>query len=525
MSLVADRILVIEDDDIFRKTLVKTLQRENYEVEGVEDGLKAVAIFKERPFDIIISDVRLGGEIDGIEAVRRIKEDNPEYMFRVIIMTGYSGEEAPVRAIKVGVDDYIHKPFKMESFLMNIKKNSKLLHYEREENEDFKHLQELKQKVESYNNDLEKKFQEETSKLKLLFAASEGFTSPIRLDEVLVLIIDRIANLLSVDRCSLLLFNEEKSELSIVAYKGLAENIAKKTKIKLGEMISGWVLQNKEPILVNDIETDSRFEKVNEEKYYTGSFMSVPLVYKDRAIGVINVNNKSSKEAFNDQDFKFIKSLAEQSSIAIENARLYTSIQGMCFQVTSSLASIIDAKDHYTKNHSLRVAKYAEAIAEEMKLSRVDINNLILACQLHDLGKIGVSEDILTKPGKLTELEYDQIKSHPLKGAEMIRPLNFLKSLIDLVEQHHERYDGTGYPKGLKGEEIILGARIISVADSFDAILTQRPYSDEMPMDKAIEEIIRCKGTQFDPLVVDVFVKMMNAPNSKHKWEQIRRVM
>lgn len=519
-----EKVLVIEDDDAFRKTLVRTLERENYEVEGVADGLKAIELADKKKFDIIVSDVRLKGAIDGIETVRRIKEANPSAMFRIIIMTGYSGEEAPVRAIKVGVDDYIYKPFKMESFLSSIRKNTKLLQFAKTEISADGHIQALRNKEEIYHYDLEKKFQDESSKLNLLFEASEGFTSPVRLDEVLVLIIDRIASLLKIDRCSLLLFNEDTEALSIVAHKGLPEDVSAGGHIKMGETISGWVLENREAILVNDIEKDPRFEKVNGEKYYTGSFMSVPIIYRNRAIGVINANNKVDKKPFNEEDFRFIKSLAQQSSIAIENARLYTSIQTMCFQVTSSLASIIDAKDHYTKNHSLRVAKYAEAIADELGLPRVDINNLILACQLHDLGKIGVNEEILTKSGELTDQEYAQIRTHPEKGAEMIRPLNFLKSLIDLVEQHHERYDGTGYPKGIKGENIILGARIITVADSFDAILTKRPYSDEQSIEFAIKELVQCKGTQFDPIVVDAFIRLLKDPDRKYKWEEVRKV-
>ncbi len=520
-----DRILVIEDDDIFRKTLVKSLARENYEVEGASDGVSAIEISNQRLFDIIVSDVRLGGEIDGIEAVRRIKENHPQSKFRVIIMTGYSGEEAPIRAIKVGVDDYIHKPFKMEAFLLSIKKNTKLLHYDRDENADFKQLQELRNKVETYNDRIERKFKEETSKLGLLFEASEGFSSLLRLDEVLSLIIDRVASVLELDRCSLLLYDEAQGQLSIVAHKGLDPDVVKNSRIKIGTMVSGWVLENKQAILVNDIETDARFAKANEEKYYTGSFISVPLVYKGRAIGVINANNKSSKEKFNEEDFKLIKSLAEQSSIAIESTRLYEAMKNMCFQVTSSLTSIIDAKDHYTKNHSLRVSLYAQAIAEELNMLQIDINNIILACQLHDLGKIGVHEKILTKSGQLTEEEFDQIKLHPSKGGEMIRPLSFLKSLIELVEQHHERYDGKGYPLGLKGDEIIIGARIISVADSFDAILTERPYSQEHSMEEAIAELARCKGTQFDPMIVDTFIKILKDAKNGSKWEKVRKIL
>ncbi len=176
----------------------------------------------------------------------------------------------------------------------------------------------------------------------------------------------------------------------------------------------------------------------------------------------------------------------------------------------NSLVSAIDFKDKQTKNHSDNVKHYAAAIAKEMGLSKKHIDTIKEACQVHDLGKIGVHDNILTKPGKLTESEFKEMKLHSLAGAVILKPFHFLDKVVKIVRQHHERYDGTGYPDGIKGEKIDIGARIMSVADSFDAMTSERPYRESVSKEEALNELQDFSGTQFDPKVVIAFVKLMN---------------
>ena len=168
-----------------------------------------------------------------------------------------------------------------------------------------------------------------------------------------------------------------------------------------------------------------------------------------------------------------------------------------------------DIKDNYTKSHSERVTKYSIEIARAMGINRDKLEIIELACQLHDLGKIGVHDNILTKPDKLTKEEWEEIKLHPTKGVEILKSLTFLNEVMELIEQHHERYDGMGYPYGFNGEDIKLGARIMAVADSFDAMTSNRPYAQALSMTDAIEELKRCAGNQFDPKVVDVLIRLI----------------
>lgn len=194
----------------------------------------------------------------------------------------------------------------------------------------------------------------------------------------------------------------------------------------------------------------------------------------------------------------------------IRNKQVWSRVQRRNIMRTiNALVSAIDFKDHLTRNHSERVKYYACVIAKKMGLPSSEINRLKEACKVHDLGKIGVHDNILTKPDKLTEEEYKEIKLHSLAGAVILKPFHFLDKVIKMVRQHHERYDGKGYPDGLKGEKICLSARIMAVADSFEAMTSDRTYRKRMSKEDAIDELKKYKGSQFDPVVVDVFIKLL----------------
>jgi len=193
-------------------------------------------------------------------------------------------------------------------------------------------------------------------------------------------------------------------------------------------------------------------------------------------------------------------------------AHLYSNLQESYLHTVRALAQAIDARDHYTRSHSENVARIAVEIAKEMRLSAKEIDAVREACVLHDLGKIGIQDSILNKPGQLDNKEWEEIKKHPLIAAQILESLTFLKTEIDLVLQHHEHYDGSGYPEGRKGEDILLGARIIHLADAYEAMRSARSYRS-LPLSKeeAIEEIKKNSGRQFDPLVVEAFLRIVNS--------------
>lgn len=192
-------------------------------------------------------------------------------------------------------------------------------------------------------------------------------------------------------------------------------------------------------------------------------------------------------------------------------SRLYEDLRSTYMRTIKVLAQAIDVRDHYTHSHSENVAKYAVAVAGELGLSAKEIETIREACELHDLGKIGVEDSILGKPSSLTKEEWEQIKRHPTIAAQILEPLTFLNEVIELVRQHHENYDGSGYPQGKRGEDILIGARIIHLADAFEAMCSARSYR-KVPLTKeeAIEEIKKNSGIQFDPKVVEVFLRIVH---------------
>ena len=211
---------------------------------------------------------------------------------------------------------------------------------------------------------------------------------------------------------------------------------------------------------------------------------------------------------FTHENLTLLNTISTQAATAIENANLYNDLLTVYLNTIQSLAAAIDAKDSYTHGHSKRVAQYALIIAKELGLVDDELETLKHTALLHDIGKIGISEAILLKPGSLTEEEFRCIKSHPVVGAHILQSIEFLKEVRQQLRYHHERFDGRGYPEGLSAEEIPLGSRIISVADTFDAITSTRPYRKGMLPEFAIEEIKKNSGSQFDPRIVEAFLKV-----------------
>jgi putative nucleotidyltransferase with HDIG domain len=197
--------------------------------------------------------------------------------------------------------------------------------------------------------------------------------------------------------------------------------------------------------------------------------------------------------------------------------KLYIDMRRVYLDTVRSLSQAVEAKDPYTNGHSQRVGEYACKLAERLGLSPKRIENLKIAAILHDIGKIGVDESILNKPGRLTEEEFDRIKQHPEIGVKIIKDIEFLKDAQKIILSHHERYDGTGYPEGRKGGDIILEAQILSIADVFDALTSKRPYRNAMTVEEALEIIEKGKGIQFDYKLADAFIKMIKEDKEMKK--------
>jgi putative nucleotidyltransferase with HDIG domain len=253
---------------------------------------------------------------------------------------------------------------------------------------------------------------------------------------------------------------------------------------------------------------DSIVKPINIDKLFF-------LIRKGIDLRSLMVAHRKLVQSFQEQNLSLQKQntlLAKRIEESTKNlTRLYEDLRQTYMRTIKVLAQAIDARDHYTHSHSENVSRYAVVISEELGLSTAEIEKIREACELHDLGKIGVADNILTKPSSLTPEEWAEIKRHPLTGAQILEPLTFLNEVIDIVKQHHEHYDGSGYPLGLKGEEILLGAKIVHLADAYETMRSARSYR-KIPLTKeeAITEIKKNSGTQFDPKVTAAFLKVVD---------------
>lgn len=246
------------------------------------------------------------------------------------------------------------------------------------------------------------------------------------------------------------------------------------------------------------------------------ALLAMPLRLGEQVFGAVQFHGKrptqaSPTDAFTAADLRLVAAMVQQATIGLENAALYESMRSIFLNLTLALANAVDAKDPYTRGHSERVILFSDRLGRALGLPLREIQVLRLAAALHDIGKIAIPDQILRKPGALTDEEYAVMRTHPERGAAIVGPLEELRSIIPGIRHHHERFDGRGYPDKLSGKEIPLHARIICIADSFDAITSKRYYHEERTLKDGLAELETCAGSQFDADIVRVFIECMRA--------------
>jgi len=265
--------------------------------------------------------------------------------------------------------------------------------------------------------------------------------------------------------------------------------------------------------IVNNSRVTPGYKGLHTEPY---RFLAVAMEHNNTLYGWLGLVAFNVKEIFRRSELRLLRSMAEQIAMVIANADLYSDFQRFVISVVKSLVYAIEAKDEYTRGHSERVSRFSMLMAERLDLDEEQESVLHWAAILHDIGKIGIPETILNKTGALNDEEYEIIKGHPVKGYNILRPLEQLSDSLPGILHHHERYDGKGYPHGLKGEDIPLQARIIAVADTFDALTSSRAYRSARSTEEALAVVEKGAGTQLDPDLVGVFKEVYGVDS----WEE-----
>ncbi|MBI3330567.1 MAG: HD domain-containing protein [Candidatus Omnitrophica bacterium] len=342
---------------------------------------------------------------------------------------------------------------------------------------------------------------------KLLTRIGTAINSYEGIDNLLNLIIENSAAALGAEMGTLMLVDGEKQELYVkTTWSNNGQVADPQLRIKLGDGVAGWVARENRPMRATAQPAALGFGKTGSAE---SAVLSVPLQLRDHPIGVLTVLRRGSTSGFTEDDEILLGSIGSQVAVAIENYRLNLDVERTYLETIMALALAVEAKDPYSAGHSKRVGFYATQIAEEMGLGEEMLRTLNDAGILHDIGKIGIKDEILLKPGALTPDEQKIMQQHPVIGEAIVKPVRSLGKVVALVRHHHERYDGAGYPAGLRGEAIPLGARILAVADTYDAMVTDRPYRKRLSVEDTKRELKKGAGSQHDPAVVDALLRVL----------------
>ncbi|MBI4316395.1 MAG: GAF domain-containing protein [Chloroflexi bacterium] len=340
------------------------------------------------------------------------------------------------------------------------------------------------------------------------------------LDRLLQRVFEQVPRILQAEAASVWLVDDQLGMVMCRLATGMAADQLQHMKVPLGQGVVGLAAATGQTVLIADAGKDPRvFRQVDQNTgFVTRSLLTVPLLRRGRCLGALQTVNKLTADgAFTPSDQELLERLADSAALAIENAQLFTDLESSYEGTLDALAGALDLRDHETQGHSRRVTEYTVELARQAGVNGDDMIQVRRGALLHDIGKIGVPDRVLLKPGPLDDEERAEMRRHPLLGYEMLVGIPFLTRAAEIVLAHQERYDGEGYPCRLKGEDIPLGARLFAVADTFDAITSDRPYRAGRPYEVAAAEIKKESGKQFDPLAVEIFQSV-----SPEKWQAIR---
>lgn len=477
------RILVIDDERPILNLVRSFLESKGIGCHTTTDPREALEILGRRPMDLILTDLHMEG-LSGVEVLERARAIDPETI--VILMTGKPTVDTAVRSFKAEAYDYLTKPFDLED------------------------LHDVVQRA------LEKqRLRRENAALKdtlTLYQISRAVNASVDEREIVEMVLESIRDELEADRVEMFIL--EKGRLQ----RWDRDRDDQEGDAGVARRLADEVIHRGDGILFPEGENESV-----ELGSVARSAIAVPLVGHGQVTGAVVALRTDGKRGFHPGHLQTMTILAANVASVMEDARktrlVIESRAGLVEANTATigaLVSALDAREHETQVHSIRVTEYALRLARDVGYPSSAMIDLKFGAMLHDIGKIGISDRILLKPGPLTEEEWTEMRLHPLIGYRILSEIRFLQDAAEIVLHHHERWDGEGYPKGLAGEDIPLGARLFSVVDTFDSMTRERPYRGALDYDAVVHELKRCSGTQFDPRLVDAFLDI-----PKHEWDRI----
>lgn len=483
------RLMIVEDEYIVAKDIEVKLKKMGYDVIGIATtGEEAVQKALAMKPDLILMDIKLDGEIDGIEATAQIHDhlDLP-----VIYVTAFADEKTLQAAKLTEPFGYILKPIETRELFVAIE-------------------------IALYKYNTEKKLHRQLLRMDTIRQIDQAIISDHDLGKTLHSILELIAERMEVDAAAILLFNPRSQLFEYVAGVGTSQPVTSLSNLSSGDLFDGEVVRSQKPVHVSNIQTYNMGSSTIWLKAEgLVAYHAWPLISKTKVKGVLEIYHRSPLE-FDEDNLEFMDALAAQTAIAVDNASLVEELLVANSELSQAYtatiegwSSALELRDLETEGHSQRVTQMTELLARAMGVEdQESLEHIRRGALLHDVGKMGIPDSILLKDGPLPPSDWETMRKHTEYAVQLLAPVKFLQPSLSIPAFHHERWDGGGYPHGLAGSEIPLSARIFSVVDVWDALLSDRPYRKGWPEEKVLEYIREQSGKQFDPEVVEAFFKI-----------------
>ncbi|NTW04101.1 MAG: response regulator [Oscillochloris sp.] len=461
------RILVVEDDTNIR-TFCQRLLRLTYDVAMAENGAVAVEMLLKQPFDLVLTDMQMP-MMDGMQLLQHIRQNHSDV--DVVMLTAFATVDTARQALKLGALDYLAKPIEADHLERVVRTCLELRRIRQEK--------------------------ERLSDLVFMYQFSQMIATSLDIETQVGQIVEFLWQRFAPETLALSMHHPEAGHLILLAARSAA-GWSNPARIGLPVDCSDQQLLAAHMRLVGGPGT-------NEESMFAGALLRS----HDTPIGYLHMARRAEQPPFDVSERRLLGIFATQVAASLDNARLYQALKDQNRQTIEALAEAIEARDAYTYGHSRQVTRYAVRLAQELGLSQERIELMDYAGLLHDVGKIGIRDYVLLKPGALSDEEFEVMKRHPAIGVKIIERVHGLRATLPIIEGHHERIDGKGYPRGLKGADIPLEARILAIADSFEAMTADRAYRPAMETERALQILLDGRGTYWESELVERFVELI----------------
>ncbi|MBL7139304.1 MAG: response regulator [Planctomycetes bacterium] len=530
MSPVADvleaqqeiRILVVDDEPEIAALIAEALQgaEPSWYAEAEADSSRALERLSEAAFDCLITDLVMP-DVDGLNLAEQARSANEH--LALIAITGCGTVANSGEALRRGFDDFLEKPFDLKAMKAAVGRALAAHRQMDERDTRFAELAQAKTQLETANAQVQQKLDiashdlvlsarrmaRQLDELATRADVAQTLMGIIELEDLLGLCAELVGDRVPCRTCTVALYEPTEQAIGLMV-RARPDSDDAPALSWLREPISAGVMcraaQTGKAVHVECIGESNLLDDQERELWRDGRLLVVPVPLQGLTVGAVVLERAEEDGAFAAGDVKTVADLARIMAPAIRTAKAHHRQRCQIYASLEAIADCVERREEYLKGHSARVLAYAMPIGAALELAQAQIGALQIATRLHDIGRLGMPDSVVNHPGPLNDLQWDLVRRHPGMAADFLKPLDFFGEVGDIIRTHHESYDGTGYPSMKAGEEIPRVARILAVADAFDAMTSPRPYRDALDIDQAREQIRRLAGQQFDPAAAEAFL-------------------